>query len=776
MRCIDGSNSPLFEFASDAYGSGSDTLEDPVPYNDDALAINDSIYTTNEGYSPLGKHRIFTSKYGMFLEVPEEPVIEEHITPPCCCCNCQCRCNCDISGLYSIIVDIQRDVEEIYTDVNEISNTVTYMQGDIINIQERTVDIYDMVAALHNCECEEMVEAIYNNVAFFDFDSLAKEYTLMNVWNGVENNYDMLVKIDRGVEENNYLAEAIYADMSLLAREATLRTVEGKVEENYDLLQDNYALLGRVDERTVDIYDMVAALHNCECEEMVEAIYNNVAFFDFDSLAREYTLMNVGNRVENNYDMLVKIDRGVEENYSVAVETREAVLNVDNDVYVIQSTINDVRTCELASILDRLYDLQNLAERIEEKVNALHNCECHDMLENIYEVVTNTHDKVMIVEERVSFANEAIGLEECYCESTLHELLHEIVERQCDLQEVMAEKPLPVHNPNAPMTDINATSTALLRGALGGRLTDVKGNGNDPFISLVAGRTHRSQIDGLGYNSNLYGLVGALDCVHKFSGENYLRLGALAGYIGGDTDFFGELAEKSKSAKQDIFSGSLFIAHEFFGENNLKTDVNLLAGGGRSYTTLLRTDNDSNKFKAKVRSTNWFAYFELVKNVYRQGNWQVGPWVRVDYNHSSHNGYSEQCLLGNKTKAHTLSRSRAHLLDVALGLNLEGEFRRRPTDPLTMNPEDEPGLRVFLRAGYGYQPIRKFSDATFLVDGANFAGENLALNHPSKHHITLTAGFRKKFNAHWSLDGSYQGAFSKDSSTNSLSLGLGYNF
>jgi hypothetical protein len=93
-----------------------------------------------------------------------------------------------------------------------------------------------------------------------------------------------------------------------------------------------------------------------------------------------------------------------------------------------------------------------------------------------------------------------------------------------------------------------------------------------------------------------------------------------------------------------------------------------------------------------------------------------------------------------------------------------------------MDPEDEPGMRVFFRAGYGYQPIRKFSNATFSVGEAIFAGENLVLNHPSKHHITLTAGFRKKFNAHWNLDGSYQGSFSKDSSTNSLSLGLGYNF
>jgi outer membrane autotransporter protein len=658
MRCIEGSNGPLFEFASDAYGSGSDTLEDPIPYNDDALAINDSIYTTDEGYSPLGKHKIFTSKYGMFLEVPEEPVIVEHnIAPPCCWCNCQCRCICDISGLYSIIVDIQRDVEEIYTNVNELNNAVAYMQGDIINIQERTVDIYDMVAALRNCECEDMVEAIYDNVAHFDFDSLAKERTLLRV----------------------------------------------------------------------------------------------------------------GDRVEDNYDLL-------QENYFVSVETREAVLDVDGDVYMLQSTINDVRTCELANILDRLYDLQNLAERIEEKVNALHNCECHDMLEDIYEVVTNTHDEVMIVERGISLANEAIGLEECYCDNTLHELFHEVIKRQCDLEEVLSEESPPVHNLSSPMADINIASTALLRGALGGRLTDVKGNGNDPFVSLAAGRTHRSQIDGLGYNGNLYGLVGALDCVHKFSGENYLRLGALAGYIGGDTDFFGVSAEKSKSAKQDMVSGALFIAHEFFGENSLKTDVNLLAGGGCSYITLLRTDNDDNKFKAKVRSTNWFAYFELVKNVYRQGNWQVGPWVRVDYNHSSHNNYREQCLLGDKTKAHTFSRSRAHLLDVALGLNVEGEFRRRPTDPLTMNPEDEPGLRVFLRAGYGYQPIRKFSDATFSVGEAIFAGENLVLNHPSKHHITLTAGFRKKFNAHWSLDGSYQGSFSKDSHANSLSLGLGYNF
>jgi len=175
-------------------------------------------------------------------------------------------------------------------------------------------------------------------------------------------------------------------------------------------------------------------------------------------------------------------------------------------------------------------------------------------------------------------------------------------------------KPAVSHNIGSVTVSANAVNT--VRSAILNRLTDVKGNGNDPFISLVYGRLHQGMANGIGYDSNLKGISGGLDWVFKFSDERYLRMGAVMGYVKGSTKFFGSAAGKRNNMDSDVYTGGLFTAYESFGKNNLKTNINVFVGLGYTKNKLARVDDIDNLSTGWMSSRNQFIQLEIVKNLW----------------------------------------------------------------------------------------------------------------------------------------------------------------
>jgi hypothetical protein len=171
------------------------------------------------------------------------------------------------------------------------------------------------------------------------------------------------------------------------------------------------------------------------------------------------------------------------------------------------------------------------------------------------------------------------------------------------------------------LAELNLASIAILRSAVENRITNVKGNGNDPLVPNVGRRVHRGEVNGPGYHSKVYGIVGGIDHTSKARNseqcddgeDHYWRMGIVLGYMKGATEIFGPAAIKKSSVKQDLYAGALFVAGEEFSENNLKTNVNLFAGAKYSKNELSRTDENDNAFGANARGNNWFRYFEFLK-------------------------------------------------------------------------------------------------------------------------------------------------------------------
>jgi hypothetical protein len=173
------------------------------------------------------------------------------------------------------------------------------------------------------------------------------------------------------------------------------------------------------------------------------------------------------------------------------------------------------------------------------------------------------------------------------------------------------------------LASIVVSSVNLFRNAISPRLTDVKGNGNDPFILGLAGRTHRGQVNDFAYDSDLYGLAGGLDHLFKLNNGGYWRAGAAIGYIRGDAVFSGKGSGKEKSAEQGLYSLALFAAYENFDAKKLKLDISLCAGLGYGNNKLFRVDNDGNAFDGKMESHNEFISLEGIKNLIACNDVQV---------------------------------------------------------------------------------------------------------------------------------------------------------
>jgi hypothetical protein len=88
------------------------------------------------------------------------------------------------------------------------------------------------------------------------------------------------------------------------------------------------------------------------------------------------------------------------------------------------------------------------------------------------------------------------------------------------------------------LKNINIASVSIFRSIFENRVTDVKGDGNDPFVMIADCQMHRDETNGLGYNGNSGSIAGELDYICKSENEEpYLRLRAAIGYFKGDTNF-----------------------------------------------------------------------------------------------------------------------------------------------------------------------------------------------------------------------------------------------
>ncbi|MDR1255622.1 MAG: autotransporter outer membrane beta-barrel domain-containing protein [Puniceicoccales bacterium] len=320
---------------------------------------------------------------------------------------------------------------------------------------------------------------------------------------------------------------------------------------------------------------------------------------------------------------------------------------------------------------------------------------------------------------------------------------------------------------NGELATTTTASTLMVQDAIATRFTDVKGNGNDPFLLAVAGHTHQGEIGGFGYSSDLYGLTGGADYLCNLQGERYLRLGTALGYIRGDTEFNGAASGLKKTARQNMYSLALFGAYEAFDPQNLKTNVNFYTGLGYNSNRLFRVDANSHAFGAKLKSNSAFFSFEVTKNLCAWQGTQFGLWLKADYNHIKQKGYSETSPNGGTECSH-VSKMNFNFLTTILGINVEKEIDH-PSRP-------DRRLRLYAKAGWSCQAVREHSKGVAWIEGLQSGNFTPTLGFPSRHAAVFVAGFRNKLNAHWDIIGQWNAHFSKDQSSNIFSLGTGYSF
>jgi hypothetical protein len=327
------------------------------------------------------------------------------------------------------------------------------------------------------------------------------------------------------------------------------------------------------------------------------------------------------------------------------------------------------------------------------------------------------------------------------------------------------------------LASIVVSSVNLFRSAISSRLTDVKGNGNDPFILGVAGHTHRGQVNDFAYDSDLYGLAGGLDHLFKLNNGDYWRAGAAISYVSGDTVFSGKGSGKEKSTEQGLYSLALFAAYEGFDAKKLKMDINLCAGLGYGNDKLFRIDNDGNVFDSKMKSHNGFISLEGIKNLAACNDVQVGLWLRADYNHIREGGYDEKTSSTAIDRCGHISSTSFNFLNTIVGVNVESEIGSAPANEgEQFATAGSSSLRLYMRAGWNWQPVRKHSKASAYVGALTNNTFTPTVGLASRHGAVIEAGFREKLNVHWDIVGQWTAFFSKNQTDSLFSLGVGYNF
>jgi hypothetical protein len=238
-------------------------------------------------------------------------------------------------------------------------------------------------------------------------------------------------------------------------------------------------------------------------------------------------------------------------------------------------------------------------------------------------------------------------------------------------------------------------------------------------------------------------------------------MGATFGYFKGDSKFFGEAVKKKLSVKQTSYAGDLFVAYESFNDKNLKTNISLPARMEFSKNKLSRTDANNNKSEATGRLNSPFFHFDALKNVYRNDGLRLGPWVCSKYDHA----YWKKDTLFPKASF--------TFLDAGAGLNIEPESEKCDNESGQRSDASEKhgdkfSLRLFLKGGFGFQPVRK----SYVNAGTSTA----MLKESYKNHLMFVAGLCTGLTDHWDQVGTWNGTFSKKYRNNLVFPGVWYSF
>jgi hypothetical protein len=308
-------------------------------------------------------------------------------------------------------------------------------------------------------------------------------------------------------------------------------------------------------------------------------------------------------------------------------------------------------------------------------------------------------------------------------------------------------------SPSTPTDEAACTvakSLDLARCSFDNRLRDVKGNGNDPFLGLIAAHSNRDIDENLFRRTTHYGIVGGADYSWDLVGDGsvLMRAGAFIGHMRGDsrTRFLGEETGASFRLKQRTNLVGIFGAYESFGKNSLKTNFDATLTFG------ITANNISDcALSWKFRSRTFAINFEGIRNLCSHNSWQLGPWAGITYHRLYQSSYGDN------------GRASANLLRTTIGVNVERET------PFSCAGH-ECRLRTYARFGWCCQVAPNSAKGI-----ANNPTPSVSI-YGDRHSAVASAGFRQKFNDHWDLSGAWDGDFSGHYSMNKASLTIGYNF
>lgn len=304
----------------------------------------------------------------------------------------------------------------------------------------------------------------------------------------------------------------------------------------------------------------------------------------------------------------------------------------------------------------------------------------------------------------------------------------------------------------------------MISSGLNSILLSVKGNGNDPFLTVLGARSHQDEISGFGYKNDIWGIMLGEHYTWDLGHERYLRAGALASYSKSDVNFFGSGTSNGKRAQQDMYIGGIFSSWESFNMHHLKTNANLLVGLNYSRNKTHRIDDGDIFYRGDFDSTDLFVTLDGVKNLLHIGNWQTGPYASVTYNRVHQQGYTERA--NNMTNAVKLSSINQNLLDFILGWSVQKEWQHfKNTDKR---------IRTYACAGWHCQPIRSHSTGTaYISDMKPFTPK---FGYTERNSFFAQLGFRNKLTQHLEWYANYAADISGNYRYQNLNLGLGYTF
>jgi hypothetical protein len=314
--------------------------------------------------------------------------------------------------------------------------------------------------------------------------------------------------------------------------------------------------------------------------------------------------------------------------------------------------------------------------------------------------------------------------------------------------------PAPTSSTRGLLAQTVVKSLDLARGSFGNRLSDVKGNGNDPFIGLVGAHSERDLDGGSECRTTFYGITGGADYRWDLSGveNSLLRAGAFLGHVRGDVKYRGDGYQPGERVHQRTTLAGIFAAYESFDARALKTNLDATFSIGFTGNELSQSGH-SYRFNGQNISLD----LNGVRNLFSINGLQVGPWAGIGYHRVRQAAHGEWDG-GQEISA---AKTCANFFQSTLGLSAEREFNLRAGDP-------DFRLRTYARLGWCCQP-RTSSAPTATA-------QSLARPYGDRHSAIASVGFRQKFDAHWDLTGSWNGDFSGHYRLNRMTLALGYTF